>query len=328
MNATTPILEIAGLSVSFATPRGPVRALRDVSLVVPRDRVVGIVGESGCGKTTLISSILRLLAPNATVDAGSIRFEGDDVLAMGNTALQHLRGGRAAMVFQDPMSALNPVVSIARQMIDIQFRNGAPKAEKRARAVAMLRRVGIPDPEERIDGYAHRFSGGMRQRIAIAMALLMNPALLIADEPTTALDVTLEAQIVRLIRDIKRDLAGSILFVSHNLGLIAELCDEVVVMYAGEVVERGDVRQIFHAPRHPYTRLLLACDPARIPESGGAGAALPTIKGGLPDLAALPSSCIFAPRCPDAEARCLHGAPAMVDLGAGHAARCVRAGND
>ncbi|MBL8703055.1 MAG: ABC transporter ATP-binding protein [Alphaproteobacteria bacterium] len=326
MTSSPPILEITGLSVSFATPRGKVRALRDVSLSVPRDRIVGIVGESGCGKTTLISSILRLLAPNAVVESGAIRFEGEDVLAMPDAALGELRGKRAAMVFQDPMTALNPVVSIATQMIDIQFRDAAPRAEKRARALAQLRRVGIPDPEERIDGYAHRFSGGQRQRIAIAMALLMNPSLLIADEPTTALDVTLEAQIVQLIRDLKREFRGSILFVSHNLGLIAELCDEVVVMYAGEVVERGDVRTIFRAPRHPYTRLLLACDPARLPD-GDAGI-LPTIAGGLPDLAALPPGCVFAPRCPDAEPRCRAAAPPFVALGHGHDARCVRAGDD
>ncbi|MBM3522758.1 MAG: ABC transporter ATP-binding protein [Alphaproteobacteria bacterium] len=325
MTSSPPILDIADLSVSFATPRGKVRALRDVSLSVPRDRIVGIVGESGCGKTTLISSILRLLAANAVVEGGTIRFEGEDVLAMPDAALGELRGKRAAMVFQDPMTALNPVVSIATQMIDIQHRDPAPKAEKRARAVAMLRRVGIPDPGERIDGYAHRFSGGQRQRIAIAMALLMNPSLLIADEPTTALDVTLEAQIVQLIRELKRDFRGSILFVSHNLGLIAELCDEVVVMYAGEVVERGDVRAIFHAPRHPYTRLLLACDPARIPD--GAGAELPTIKGALPDLAALPEGCIFASRCPEAELRCVAAAPAMIATGHGHVARCIKAGH-
>jgi oligopeptide/dipeptide ABC transporter ATP-binding protein len=322
---SSSILDIAGLSVSFTTPRGKVRALRDVGLSVLRDRIVGIVGESGCGKTTLISSILRLLAANAVVESGAIRFEGEDVLAMSEARLGELRGRRAAMVFQDPMTALNPVVSIATQMIDIQFRDPAAKSEKRARAVAMLRRVGIPDPEERIDGYPHRLSGGQRQRIAIAMALLMNPALLIADEPTTALDVTLEAQIVQLIRELKRDFRGSILFVSHNLGLIAELCDEVVVMYAGEVVERGDVRAIFHTPRHPYTRLLLACDPARIPD--GSGGELPTIKGALPDLAALPAGCIFAPRCPEAEPRCLASPPAMIERDRGHAARCVKAGD-
>src|SRR5262245_25737598 len=281
---TAPILEIRDLCVSFAAPRGTVEALRHVSLTVPRDSVVGIVGESGCGKTTLISAVLRLLAENAAVRSGEVLFEGENVLAMPDDRLRDLRGRRVTMVFQDPMTALHPVMTIADQMIDIQYRLSAPRAEKRRRAVDMLRRVGIPDPEQRIRGYPHHFSGGMRQRISIAMALLMNPALLIADEPTTALDVTLEAQIIHLLRELKREFRGSILFVSHNLGLIAGLCDRVVVMYAGEIVEQGDVRQIFHDARHPYTKLLLQCDPARI---ALASRRLPTIAGNLPDLAHL-----------------------------------------
>ncbi len=316
-----PVLAISGLSVGFATPRGHVAALRRVDLEVPPDRVVGIVGESGCGKTTLISSVLRLLAPNATIQAGEIRLEGEDVLAMSQARLAELRGGRVAMIFQDPMTTLNPVMSIATQMIDIQFRDGAPRSAKRGRAIAMLARVGIPDPGERIDHYPHQFSGGMRQRIAIAMALLMNPALLIADEPTTALDVTLEAQIIHLLRELRREFRGSILFVSHNLGLVAELCDEVVVMYAGEVIERGDVRTIFHNPGHPYTRRLLDCDPARIAEPSRH---LPTIPGNLPDLVNLPPGCIFAPRCPEAYAPCTVEAPASYAADPGHQVRCFR----
>ena len=317
-----PVLDIRDLSVEFATPRGAVRALRGVSLAVPRDRVVGVVGESGCGKTTLISAVLRLLAANATVTSGTIRFEDADVLAMDEAALLAMRGRRAAMVFQDPMTAMNPVLTVARQMTDIQYRDDAPAAEKRARAVAMLRRVGIPDPEQRVDGYPHHFSGGMRQRISIAMALLMNPALLIADEPTTALDVTTEAQIVRLIESLRADFRGSILFVSHNLGLIAELCDEVVVMYAGEIVEQGPVRAIFHDARHPYTRLLLECDPARLE---GRRRALPTIGGSVPDLARLPPGCVFAPRCPIALPACREGPIPPLAIAPGHEARCIRA---
>ncbi len=316
-----PVLAISGLSVGFTTPRGYVAALRRVDLEVPPDRVVGIVGESGCGKTTLISSVLRLLAPNATIQAGEIRLEGEDVLAMSQARLAELRGGRVAMIFQDPMTTLNPVMSIATQMIDIQFRDRAAREDKRGRAIAMLARVGIPDPGERIDHYPHQFSGGMRQRIAIAMALLMNPALLIADEPTTALDVTLEAQIIHLLRELRREFRGSILFVSHNLGLVAELCDEVVVMYAGEVIERGDVRTIFHNPGHPYTRLLLDCDPARIAEPSRH---LPTIAGNLPDLVSLPPGCIFAPRCPEAYAPCSREAPASYTAGPNHQVRCFR----
>ncbi len=316
-----PVLAISGLSVGFTTPRGRVAALRHVDLEVPADRVVGIVGESGCGKTTLISSVLRLLAPNATIDSGEIRLEGEDVRAMSAARLAELRGRRVAMIFQDPMTTLNPVMSIATHMIDIQYRDRVPRSAKRLRAIDMLARVGIPDPHERIDNYPHQFSGGMRQRIVIAMALLMNPALLIADEPTTALDVTLEAQIIHLLRELRRNFHGSILFVSHNLGLVAELCDDVVVMYAGEVVETGDVRAIFHAPQHPYTRLLLACDPARVAEPRRQ---LPTIAGSLPDPLHLPTGCIFAPRCPEAYAPCTREAPATYSAGPHHHARCFR----
>ena len=311
------VLEISGLGVSY----GAVRALRDVSLTVPRNRVVGIVGESGCGKSTLIAAVLGLLAPNARVDGGRIGFEGEDLLRVGAEQWRAIRGPRIAAVFQDPMTALNPVLTIATQMRDIQYRAPIGAAEKRARAVAMLARVGIADAEERIDGYAHQFSGGMRQRIAIAMALLMRPALLIADEPTTALDVTLEAQIVHLLRTLRGEIDGSILFVSHNLGLIAELCDEVVVMYAGEVVEQAPVRTLFHSPLHPYTRLLLECDPARVPDGT---ASLPTIGGQIPDLTAPPSGCAFRPRCPQSGPDCA-APPPMVTPAPGHSVRCVRA---
>jgi oligopeptide/dipeptide ABC transporter ATP-binding protein len=264
---------------------------------------------------------MRLLAHNAIMRAGSIEFEGTDVLTMAEDKLRDLRGRRMAMVFQDPMTSLNPVVSIATQMIDIQYRDAGSTADKLSRAVAMLRKVGIPDPEQRIQGYPHQFSGGMRQRISIAMALLMNPALLIADEPTTALDVTMEAQIIHLLRQLRREFKGSILFVSHNLGLIAELCDEVVVMYAGEVVEQGEVREIFHRARHPYTRLLLECDPARIATTTRR---LPTIEGSLPDLAHLPRGCIFAARCPQVHAPCETEAPGTYAVTPGHDARCFR----
>jgi len=315
------VLDIAGLCVGYRSARGTIRALRDVSLSIPRNRIVGIVGESGCGKSTLISAILGLLASNAQIEAGRISFDGQDLLTAAPDRLRAIRGQRIATVFQDPMTALNPVLTIATQMTDIQYRGGESAQAKRDRAIAMLTRVGIPDAGARIDDYAHHFSGGMRQRIAIAMALLMRPALLIADEPTTALDVTLEAQIVHLLKSLRAEIDGSILVVSHNLGVIAELCDEVAVMYAGEVVEHAAVRDLFHAPRHPYTRLLLDCDPARIP---GELATLPTIGGTLPDLIAPPPGCVFAPRCPEAEPACATPPPfhRMPD---GHAARCIHA---
>jgi oligopeptide/dipeptide ABC transporter ATP-binding protein len=314
------VLEVRELSVDFLTPRGTVHALRKVSLSVPRGSIVGVVGESGSGKTTLISTVIRLLPANAVVRGGEVLFDGSDVLAMSEPALQDLRGRKLSMVFQDPMTSLNPVLSIGTQMADIQYRDrGLGRAEKRRRAVEMLRRVGIPDPAHRLDRYPHELSGGMRQRVVIGMALLANPDLLIADEPTTALDVTMEAQIIHLLRRLQSDLGGSILFISHNLGLIAELCDYVVILYAGEVVEQGRVHDIFHRPAHPYTELLLTCDPARLSELSRQ---LPTIAGDVPDLIRLPTGCVFAPRCPKRHDRCTIVVPADTGLGAGHAARC------
>ncbi len=318
------ILEVSGLSLEFRTPRGQVRALRKVSLAVPRGSIVGLVGESGSGKSTLALAAMGLLPHNARITEGSLRFGGQDLLKLSPAALRRLRGDRLSMVFQDPMTSLNPVRSIGLQMVDIQYRDRRRSlAEKRAKAAAMLRRVGIPDPERQLDRHAHEFSGGMRQRIAIAMGVLERPELLIADEPTTALDVTLEAQIIQLLRDLQREFNGSILFISHNLGLIAELCDFVVVLYAGEVVEQGGVRDIFHRPEHPYTRALLECDPARIAE---VRRELPTISGDVPNLLRIPKACVFAPRCPEAFERCRTEHPADRAAGPGHAARCFLAG--
>jgi oligopeptide/dipeptide ABC transporter ATP-binding protein len=313
------VLEIRDLSVEFLTPRGRVRALRHASLRVPRNRIVGIVGESGSGKSTLILGALALLPGNAEVTSGEVIFAGKDVLKLPPSALQDLRGNRIAIVFQDPMTSLNPVLSIATQMIDIQYRERASRGHNRVRAIAMLRRVGIPDAGSRIDDYPHQLSGGMRQRIAIAMALLAGPDLLIADEPTTALDVTLEAQIIHLLRELKESFAGSILFTSHNLGLIAELCDHVVVMYAGEVVEEGTVFDLFHRPSHPYTQALLVCDPA---SAGDAARELATIPGDVPDLIRAPPGCVFAPRCAHAFERCRRIAPGWTAVADGHRARC------
>jgi peptide/nickel transport system ATP-binding protein len=313
------LLSIDKLSVDFLTPRGTVSALREVSLDVPRGSIVGIVGESGSGKSTLIAAAMRLLPENAVIRGGAVGFDGEDMLNLAPDRLRALRGRRIAMVFQDPMTTLNPVLSVGRQMIDIQYRDRLDRAGKRRRAAEMLRRVGIPDPGARLGRFPHEFSGGMRQRIAIAMALLGNPDLLVADEPTTALDVTMEAQIIHLLRELRREFAGSILFVSHNLGLIAELCDHVVILYAGEVIERGTVQDIFHRPSHPYTEALLVCDPARLSRTSRA---LPTIGGEVPDLVRLPSGCIFAPRCSKAFARCRSEAPHLHAVAPGHTASC------
>ena len=297
-----PVLSIRNLSLDFETPEGPVHALRKVSFDVPRNHIVGIVGESGSGKSTVISAAMRLLANNAVICSGEVIFNGRDILGLSPQELRAQRGEQISMVFQDPMTSQIPVHTIGKQMMDIQYRRSTTsRAEKRQLAIDMLRRVGIPDPEERLTQYPHQFSGGMRQRISIAMALLMNPQLLIADEPTTALDVTMEAQIIHLLRELKEDFDGSILFVSHNLGLIAELCDYVVVMYAGQVIEQGSVEDLFYRAGHPYTQALLECDPARIDR---VTPTLPTIAGDVPDLHIIPNGCVFAPRCSQVMDKC------------------------
>jgi peptide/nickel transport system ATP-binding protein len=313
------LLRIENLSIDFQSSRGPVHALRNVSFDVPRGSIVGLVGESGSGKSTLALATIGLLQNNAVIKDGRILFDGRDLLKLGDADLRALRGRRISMVFQDPMTALNPVLSIGRQMIDIQYRDPGSSAEKRRKAVELLRRVGIPDPEQRLDQFPNEFSGGMRQRIAIAMGLSGNPELLIADEPTTALDVTMEAQIVHLLRQLRRDFKGSILFISHNLGLIAELCDYVIILYAGEVVEQGTVQDIFHRPRHPYTEALLVCDPARIAQTSRE---LPTISGDVPNLLNVPPGCVFAPRCPQVFEPCRGRQPADFALSDTQKARC------
>ncbi len=317
------VLTIDDLSVSFSTERGELHALREVSFAIPKGRIVGIVGESGCGKSTLINAILGLLADNGRIDGGRILFDGYDLTRLDSKTMQDLRGPRIATVFQDPMGALNPVISVGRQMRNIQYRLRLRKREKDARSVAMLRQVRIPDAEQALRRFPHEFSGGMKQRIAIAMALMMEPALLIADEPTTALDATLELATIDLLKGLQEEYGCSVLFISHHLGVIAELCDEVVVMYAGEVVERGAMRQVFNEPGHPYTARLLECDPAR---QSKRTRRLPTIPGEIPDLRRRPPGCIFA-------ARCVHRAPACQtpprerELDPGHFARCIHAGH-
>ena len=314
---TTPVLDIRDLSVSYRTDRGLLRALRNINMRIRSGRIVGIVGESGCGKSTLISTIIRLLAPNALIESGSIMFKDNDLLALESEAMRALRGVEISMVFQDPMTGLNPVMTIGRQMTDIQYRDNLTKAEKLARATRLLERVGIADPNEQLDRYPHHLSGGMRQRVAIAMALMTEPALLIADEPTTALDATLEVQIIHRLQQLQRDFGCAILFISHHLGVIAELCDEVVVMYAGEVVESGTTRDVFLKPRHPYTRRLLECDPARIEQ---ATRNLPVIAGKLPDLVDLPDGCVFRPRCDERIDVCARDRPPLD--GAAHCTAC------
>jgi len=315
------VLTIRNLSVHYRTDRGELKAMRHINLDVPKRSIVGVVGESGCGKSTLISSIIRLLATNATIPNGSIEFEDRDLLKLSENEMRAIRGVRISIVFQDPMSTLNPVLSIGRQMTDIQYRDNKSQADKVQRSVDMLESVGIPDPASRLGQFPHEFSGGMQQRISIAMALQAEPSLLIADEPTTALDATLEVQIIHLLKALQTDMGCSILFISHHLGVIAELCDYVVVMYAGEVVEEGTTRDVFHHPAHPYTERLLQCDPASIVKKSRT---LPTIPGDIPDLVTLPSGCVFKNRCEHVMEQCDTTTPDWTEHSNGHFVSCHR----
>lgn len=300
------LLKINNLSVDYETSRGDLKALRDISFEVDEGEIVGIVGESGCGKSTLISTILRLTPQNTRFRNGTVQFKGENLLDVPERRMRSLRGGDISIVFQDPMQTHNPAISIGRQMVDIQHRSTLSRASKLSNAVKMLVAVGIPDPEVRLKQYPHELSGGMRQRIAIAMALMSEPDLLIADEPTTALDATLEVQVIEHLKALQKDFGCAVLFISHHLGVIAELCDRVVVMYAGAIVESGSVRDIFHNPKHPYTRRLIECDPGYIKERARI---LPTIPGELPNLINPPDGCIFRNRCDKAIARCTQVPP-------------------
>ncbi len=314
------ILQVRDLSLSYGSLRGRVHALRSVTLSVPRNSVVGIVGESGCGKSTLLTAIMGLYGSNARIEQGGIHFDGRDLTKSSPNQLRALRGDRISMIFQDPMTTLNPVVAIGRQMADIQYRDRSRgQAEKRDRAADMLSRVGISDPRARLEGYPHQMSGGIRQRIVIAMALLSEPDLILADEPTTALDATLEVQILDLLIELQAAIGCSILYVSHHLGTIAHLCQSVTVMYAGMVVEHGSVGDIFTEPRHPYTQRLLECDPGRIVEVGGV---LPSIPGRVPDLVEPPSGCPFKDRCTAWFEPCDSVVPPLSYPKAGHGVAC------
>ena len=320
--AAEPLIVVRNLSVAFATGAGPARVLRDVTLDLGHGRIVGVVGESGSGKSTLASAILRLLPRNLSHLGGTIRYGGRDLLAVPEAEVAALRGTRFAMIFQDPMGALNPVFRIGTQLVDLQ-RAKHPAASRRtltARAVAMLGRVGIPDAARRIRDYPHQFSGGMRQRIMIAAALLAEPDLLIADEPTTALDPTIEGQIVALIDALRQEFQGTILLISHSLGLVSQLCDDVVVLYAGTVVESGPAAALLGDPRHPYTRALLACE---IGADVGRRATLVSIPGEVPDATCIPPGCVFAGRCPQSVDACRTAVPPLRAIAAGRAAACI-----
>ncbi|AGT10626.1 ABC transporter ATP-binding protein [Paracoccus aminophilus] len=320
--STTPLVSIRDLSVEAAGATGPLHLLRGVDIDIAPGRIVGVVGESGSGKSTLASAILGLLASNVTKVGGEIRFQGLDLLALTEPQKRALRGDRIAMIFQDPMTVLNPVFKIGTQLVDVirRKRPGVSRADAMAAAEAMLQRVGISEPARRLAAYPHQMSGGMRQRVMIAMALLTNPQLILADEPTTALDATVEAQIVEIFRDLQRESACSVLFISHHLGLLSEFCDDAIVVYGGLVVEAGPMAEIIGNPRHPYTAALLGCEI----DEGESGTALKTIPGHPPSPSALLAGCAFAPRCALVDELCLRGPVPMAEVGAGVSVRCTR----
>jgi len=318
-----PLLEIRDLQVELATARGALCAVDGVSLQVPRGQTLGIVGESGCGKSLTALSVLRLLrSPPARVARGEVLFEGRDLLALPERELRRIRGNRIAMVFQEPMSSLNPVYTVGAQIAEaVRAHRPVDRRAARARAVEMLRQVGIPAPEERADSYPHQLSGGMRQRVMIAMALSCDPELLIADEPTTALDVTVQAQILELLRGLQRSRRMSMALITHDLGVVAETCDQVSVMYAGRVVERAPVRAIFHHPAHPYTAGLLRSIP-RMEAASGERQRLWAIPGSVPALGAWPSGCRFRDRCDRATEICARVDPPLEPKREGQQAAC------
>jgi peptide/nickel transport system ATP-binding protein len=318
-----PLIAIEDLKVVFHGDRGHTNyAVDTVNLDLSRGATLGIVGESGCGKSVTALAIMGLLPKASAEVSGKVRFDGIDILNLPDHALRDLRGNRLAMIFQEPMTSLNPAYTIGEQIAEVLIRHrGLTRPQARQRAIELLRRVRIPSPEQRVDEYPHKLSGGMRQRVMIAMALACDPQLLIADEPTTALDVTIQAQVLDLMRTLKEHTAAAIILISHDLGVVAEVCDEVAVMYAGEIVERAPVEALFDDPQHPYTVGLLAS----IPRLDRRVDVLATIEGTLPDMSVPPPGCRFASRCPFASEICVSAPPPIVDVGIRHWSRCVKA---
>ena len=325
MNAPgTPLLEVEGLKTHFFTRDGVIRAVDGVSFSVAAGETLAIVGESGCGKSVTSLSILRLIAspPGRTV-AGSIRFEGRDLLALSEPEMRDVRGNQISMIFQEPMTSLNPVLTIGRQIAEaLTLHRGLNRAAANARAVEMLGLVNIPEPARRVTEYPHQLSGGMRQRVMIAMALACNPKLLIADEPTTALDVTIQAQILDLMRGLKEKTGAAIVLITHDLGVVAEMAQRVVVMYAGRKVEEANVEDLFAQPRHPYTQGLLQSIPRLGAASAGERKRLAEIRGTVPSMREEIPGCVFAPRCAHATERCRKQYPSLEQKAGGHTVAC------
>jgi peptide/nickel transport system ATP-binding protein len=321
------VLDVKGLQTVFFTNSGLFKAVDDVSFTVRRGETLAIVGESGCGKSVTALSIMRLVPePPGRIVGGSIALEGSDLLALDEAAMRAIRGNRISMIFQEPMTSLNPVMRIGDQITEaVRLHRTITRQDAWKQAVEMLRLVRIPEPARRALEYPHQLSGGMRQRAMIAMALACRPALLIADEPTTALDVTIQAQILALVLDLQKELGMGLILITHDLGVVAQTAQRVIVMYAGRKVEEADVEDLFAHPKHPYTRGLMASIPA-VPASGtAANARLTEIPGMVPSLANLPVGCAFAPRCGLAVARCREQAPPLQSWGVNHLAACWRA---
>ena len=321
------VLEVDGLSVRIALPSGRfVQAVDGVSLAVEEGEIVAVVGESGCGKTMLAMSILGLLPEGGEITDGRVLLAGEDLRSASAERLQRIRGDRIGTVFQEPMAALNPVLTVGRQVGEVLRRHtgSSGKAERR-RVVELLDLVGIPDPERRFDQYPHEMSGGMAQRVVIAMAIACGPALLLADEPTTALDVTIQAAILRTMDQLRRDLDMAVILITHDLGVVADIADRVLVMYAGRVVEEGAVASIFTGPRHHYTRGLLAS--VRDPSTVRPRSTLPEIPGVVPTMWGPATACTFAPRCGRADETCESRLPALSSFGQGHSAACFHPGS-
>jgi len=316
------LLDIQGLTTHFATRSGVIKAVDDLSLRLQKGRVLGLVGESGCGKTVTALSILNLVPYPGTIVSGKILFEGRDLLSLPNEEMRKVRGARISMIFQEPMTALNPVFTVGTQIAEVlTTHQSATKQQAHAAAIELLASVGIPSPEKRVDEYPHQLSGGMRQRVMIAMAIACRPSLILADEPTTALDVTIQAHILELLGRIQAEMGMAMILVTHDLGLIAERSHEVAVMYAGKIVEQAETKELFANPQHPYTRGLMAS----IPKPGeSAKTRLRTIPGSVPRLYDLPKGCAFAPRCDIKTGKC-ETRPDLVEIKSGHLVRCWEA---
>ena len=317
----TAILRVQNLGVKFRGDGADVLAVRNASFEIPEGKTLGLVGESGCGKSVTALSILRLVPPAGTISGGEVLYRGKNLLAMSVDDICAVRGKEIAMIFQEPISALNPVFTIGYQVAEsVKKHFGASGKEARDRTVELLQKVGIPNPGRRFHSYPHEFSGGMRQRAMIAMALAASPSVLIADEPTTALDVTIQSQILDLLLSIQESQKMSLLLITHNLGIVANLADHIAIMYAGEIVESGKIKDIFSGPSHPYTRGLFEA----IPKIGAMKKKLAAIPGTVPTLTAEPSGCVFHPRCPMGIPECMEKPVEMVNAGRGHYARCIR----